>query len=129
MVLLVMLSRTFSLVKWAFGLSFTIAFSSTALEIVLHCLRVNNNAYSIRTVMPAELAYLNCYFLVYMYSLICCFLTSTFLLLTHCCICMHDYRIRRAIRESIHTISYGPAMEDQLCSICITKLGSEEQLL
>lgn len=98
MVLFVMCSQTYSFVRWAFWMSFGVAAAVTGLEIWLRVRGVGTGGLTMRTVMPTELAYLNCYFLVYMYALICCFLTLTFLTLTHCCIYIQAHQIRQAIR-------------------------------
>jgi hypothetical protein len=83
MVIFLMVRHTYSFVKWGFGLSLGTACMGTTIEIILSVYRMNNNnSYNVKTVMPSELAYLNCYFLIYMYSLICCFLTGLYLFLT-----------------------------------------------
>ena len=50
------------------------------------------------------MAYLNCYFLIYMYSLITLFLSGMFIAMTRLFTAIQERRIRHAMQKTIHPI-------------------------
>lgn len=88
MIWFTMLTQMFQYIRWGFVLSFSVALVITSVEIYVGILRSRpaNKQFDIKTVEPLELAYLNCYFIVYMYSLISCFLSGLFYCCTRCLI-------------------------------------------
>lgn len=113
MVCFVMKKQTYDLVKWGFALSSVLSITGTITELLIHFMNYSNKIYSIMTVMPVELAYMNCYFLIYMYSLIACVLTGLFLFFTNCCIWFQTYRIKKCIKESIWHAKYDSTVGGQ----------------
>ena len=58
------------------------------------------------------MAFLNCYFLIYMYSLIASFLSGLFIFLTNCFSLIQEHRIQEAIRQSIVLVEYSEEYKD-----------------
>lgn len=92
------LGETYSYVRWGFFFSLTVTLIISAVEVTILARRLNNKGYDIRAVEPVELAFLNCYFILYMYALIASFLSGLFFCFTECCIKIREYKIRKAVR-------------------------------
>lgn len=74
------------------------------------------------------MAYLNFYFLIYMYTLITSFVTGLFICMTNCCIKIHSERVRKAIEESIRIVDWADEMDGEDCPICLNELKENEEI-
>lgn len=96
----------------------------TGVELGIYANRAwNSGKLEIKTILPMEMAYVNCYFLTYMYALIGLFISSMFLILTKIGIYVQQRRIINAIQQCIYPIEYDNAtMQDMECSVCLSPL-------
>lgn len=94
------LTQLYEYVRWGFVLSGSVALTITSVQIYVAYLRrhAKNEQYNIKTLQPIELAYLNCYFIVYMYSLISSFLSGLYYCCTKCLIKYRSYKIKKAVK-------------------------------
>lgn len=101
----------------------------TGIELGIYVNRAwNSEKLEIKTTLPLEMAYVNCYFLTYMYALIGLFISSMFLLLTKIGIYVQQRRILHAIQQCIYPIKYDHvAMHDLECSVCLSLLKDNNE--
>ena len=97
MIWFMFLEDTYGYVKWAFALSLINSLMLTGTEVSIFVHRSTYGDFGEKFAEPLEMAYLNCYFLIYMYSLITAFLSGLFIILTNIFATIQERRIRRAV--------------------------------
>lgn len=123
------LLETYDYVRWGFVLSFVNAFAITCAEVAIFISRSRRGIYQPTFAEPLEMAYLNFYFLIYMYSLIASFLCGLFFCLTKCFAALHERRIQEAVHRSIRPLEFSEALGELDCPICLAAFQEGQKLL
>ena len=97
----VKLRFAYEYIVWVFQLTAMNSFAMTVTEIAIHMAFSTAKIKISYQKAALELGFLNCYFLIYMYSLISLFLSSVYICLTKAFVYARDRRIRRALDEYI----------------------------
>lgn len=119
MVRFMVVKETYEYAVWAWQLSATLSLLLTLAE-VLNVIREGGLPKQVdEPMLTEELAYLNVYFLVYMYALITAFITGLFVGLTNLFIRAQQHRIAQAMQTFVKEVDFQEEMQEAACPICL----------